>query len=134
MITRVKIFNINENDKLRFVKERNDMNLGAWMCGVLVIPFAVVGFVFAILKEKATNLVGGFNTFSKEEQALYDRAAISRDIRNDCFIWSVVMFVGAFLSYFITPYMAIPTFIVWFVLFIKDAHIDPHKAFEKYLL
>ena len=110
------------------------MNLGAWMCGVLVIPFTVVGLIFAILKEKATNIVAGFNTFSEEEQALYDRAAISRDIKKDCFIWAGVMLVGAVLSYFITTYMAIPTFIIWLVLFIKEAHIDPHIAFEKYLL
>lgn len=35
---------------------------------------------------------------------------------------------------FVTPYMAIPTFIIWLVLFIKDAHIDAHKVFEKYLI
>ena len=36
-------------------------------------------------KEKATKFVSGFNSFSKEEQALYDKAHISRDIRNQCF-------------------------------------------------
>ncbi len=110
------------------------MNIGAWMCGVLVIPFALVGLIFVIMKEKGANLVAGFNTFSKEEQALYDRTAIVRDIRNNCFIWSALMLAGTVLSYFVTPYMAIPTFIIWLVLFIKDAHIDAHKAFEKYLI
>ena len=29
---------------------------------------------------------------------------------------------------------AIPTFIIWGFLFFKDTHMDPHKAFDKYLL
>lgn len=110
------------------------MNIGAWMCGCLVIPFAIVGLLFAIFKEKATRFVAGFNTFSEEEQARYDRAAISRDIRNQCFIWSALMLVGGLLSLIFTPYIAIPTFVIWMILFCKDTHIDAHKAFEKYLL
>ena len=110
------------------------MNIGAWMCGVLVIPFAIVGLLFGIFKDKATKYVAGFNMFSEKEQALYDRAAISRDIRNQCFTWSGVMLAGVFLSVLISPYMAIPAFIIWCILFFKDAHIDAHKAFEKYLL
>jgi len=31
-------------------------------------------------------------------------------------------------------YMAIPTFIIWFILFFKGTHIDVHKAFDKYLI
>ena len=43
------------------------------MCGVQVIPFAIVGLLFGIMKEKATKFVAGFNSFSEEEQDLYDR-------------------------------------------------------------
>ena len=71
---------------------------------------------------------------SKEEQALYDKAHISRDIKNQCFTWAGIMLVGAVLSYFLIPYMAIPAFIIWLVLFFKEIHFDTHKAFEKYLL
>ena len=70
----------------------------------------------------------------KDEQALYDKAHISRDIKNQCFTWVGIMLVGAVLSYFLTPYMAIPAFIIWLVLFFKEVHFDTHKAFEKYLL
>ena len=108
--------------------------IGFWACGVLVIPFGIVGILFVIFKEKATKFVAGFNSLSKEEQALYDKAYISRDIRNQCFIWSGIMLIGAILSYFITPYMAILAFIIWLFLFLKDVHWDNHKAFEKYLL
>ena len=71
---------------------------------------------------------------SKEEQAMYDKAQISRDIRNQCFIWAVIMLAGALLSCFLTPYMAIPIYIIWLVLFFREVHFDNHKAFEKYLL
>ncbi|MBQ5431126.1 MAG: DUF3784 domain-containing protein [Lachnospiraceae bacterium] len=109
------------------------MNLGFYMCGILVVSFGLVGLFFAALKEKGTRWVAGFNTFSEKEQAMYDRAAISRDIRNQCFIWAAVMLVGAVLSLLLTAYMAIPAFIVWAILFFKDFHMDAYKAFEKYL-
>ena len=110
------------------------MNKGFWFCIILAISFVIIGVLFAIFKEKAAKFVSGFNSFSKEEQALYDKAQISRDIRNQCFIWTVIMLVGALLSYFLTPYMAIPTFIIWLVLFFREVHFDNYKAFEKYLL
>ena len=94
-----------------------------WSCAVLVIPFAITGILFGIFKERATKFVAGFNTLSKEEQALYDKAYISRDIRNQCFTWSAIMLIGAVLSYFVTPYMAILAYIVWLVLFFKDLPI-----------
>ena len=44
------------------------------------------------------------------------------------------MLAGALLSCFLTPYIAIPTYIIWLVLFFREVHFDNHKAFEKYLL
>lgn len=127
-------FNDKENNKSYVVKEEYTMNIGFWLCGVLVIPFVIIGVLFAIFKEKAAKFVSGFNSLPKEEQALYDKAHISRDIKNQCFTWAGIMLIGAVLSYFLTSYMAIPAFIVWFILFFKEVHFDTHKAFEKYLL
>lgn len=110
------------------------MNIGFLLCGVLVIPFLIIGVLFAVFKEKAAKFVSGFNSLSEEEQALYDKAYISRDVRNQCFTWSAIMFIGAVLSYFVTAYMVIPTFVIWLFLFFKEVHFDTHKAFEKYLL
>ena len=110
------------------------MNIGFWSCIILVIPFLIIGVLFAIFKEKAAKFVSGFNSFSKEEQAMYDKAQISRDIRNQCFMWAIIMLAGALLSCFLTPYIAIPTYIIWLVLFFREVHFDNHKAFEKYLL
>jgi len=109
------------------------MNIGFCICGILVIPFACIGILFAIYKDRAAKFVSGFNSLSQREQALYDKAYISRDVRNQCFIWSAIMCIGAVLS-LITPYMAIPAYVIWIVLFFRDVHFDPHKAFEKYLL
>lgn len=109
------------------------MNIGFYICGILVIPFAFIGILFAIYKERAARFVSGFNSLSQREQALYDKAHISRDVRNQCFLWSAIMCGGAVLS-LVTPYMAIPAYVIWIVLFFRDVHFDPHKAFEKYLL
>ena len=108
------------------------MNIGFWLCGALVIPFVIIGVLFTIFKEKAAKFVSGFNSLPKEEQALYDKVHISRDKRNQCFTWAGIMLIGAVLSYFITPYMAVPAFVIWSVLFFKEVHFDTYKAFEKY--
>ncbi|EDP10281.1 hypothetical protein EUBDOL_02295 [Amedibacillus dolichus DSM 3991] len=116
------------------MEEVDIVNIGFWSCVVLVIPFGTMGILFALFKDKAAKYVSGFNSFSKEEQALYDKYQISRDMRNQCFTWTAILFIGALLSYFLTSYMAIPTYIVWLILFFKEVHFDNYKAFEKYLL
>ncbi len=35
------------------------MNIGFWMCTVLIIPFGITGVLFALLKEKAARFVAG---------------------------------------------------------------------------
>ena len=126
--------------KFQFVELRKSklevciMNIGFWSCIILAILFVIIGVLFAIFKEKAAKFVSGFNSFPKEEQALYDKVQISRDIRNQSFIWTVIMLAGALLSCFLTSYMAIPAYIIWLILFFREVHFDNHKAFEKYLL
>lgn len=75
------------------------MNLGFLMCGILFFPFLLIGLFFAVFKEKAARFVSGFNSLSKDEQERYDKAYISRDIRNQCFVWSGIMFVGNRLQF-----------------------------------
>ena len=57
------------------------MNIGFWSCIILVIPFLIIGVLFAIFKEKAAKFVSGFNSFSKEEQSLYDKVQIRSEER-----------------------------------------------------
>ena len=77
------------------------MNTGFWACIIFLILFVIIGVLFAVLKEKAAQFVSGFILLSKEEQALYDKAYISRDIRSQCFTWAGIMLIGAVLSYFL---------------------------------
>lgn len=107
--------------------------IGCLACGVLAVLFFVTGVLFAIFKEKASKFVSGFHSLPEEEQGLYDKAYISRDMRNQCFTWSAIMMIGAASSYFAAPYMSIPVFAIWLILFFKNVHLDSHKAFEKYL-
>ena len=60
--------------------------IGFWICAILAIIFGMLGIFFALAKEKGAKFVSGFNSFSKDEQALYDKKLISKDMRNQCFI------------------------------------------------
>lgn len=109
------------------------MNTGCWMCAILVPGFALIGLLFGILKERAAKFVAGFNMLPQNEQNLYNKAGIAKGIRNSCLLWALIMLIGAAGCYFLSGYFAIPTYLVWLILFFKDLHVDAHKAFEKYL-
>lgn len=108
------------------------MNIGFCTCTILALLFLILSIIFALLKEKGANYVSGFNTLNHPEK--YDKAYISRDMRNQCFIYFVILSIGAVLSNFISSYIAIPTYIIWAIIFFKSVHLDAEKAFEKYLI
>ncbi|MDD3239584.1 MAG: DUF3784 domain-containing protein [Lachnospira sp.] len=110
------------------------MNVGFFSCVGLIPIFGIMGLVFALGKAKAAILISGFNGLSKEERGRYDQTAMSKDMRNSCFLWMMIMLAGALVSYFVTTYAAVCAYVVWLVLFFRDVHMDAHKAFEKYLL
>lgn len=108
------------------------MNIGFCTCTILALLFLILSVIFALLKEKGANYVSGFNTLNHPEK--YDKAYISRDMRNQCFIYFVILCLGAILSYFISALIAIPTYIIWVIVFFKSVHLDVEKAFEKYMI
>ena len=108
------------------------MNIGFMACIVLAILFLIIGIIFFLLKEKGAQYVSGFNTLNHPEN--YDKASISLDMRNQCFTYSLILFLGAILSYLVSDYIAIPTYMIWAILFFKSVHLDAEKAFEKYLI
>lgn len=110
------------------------MNNGFWACIVPVPVFLITGTLFAIFKGRAAKFVSGFDTLSPAEQALYDKNAIVRDVRNDCFIWSVILTIGALLALFVAPWMSIAAYGAWLFLLFRGVHLDARKAFEKYLI
>lgn len=105
-----------------------------WICGM----YCSRGFVsycgdsFLFIKEKGAKYVSGFSTLNHPEK--YDKAYISLDMRNQCFIYFVILCLGAILSYFISALIAIPTYIIWVIVFFKSVHLDVEKAFEKYMI
>ena len=108
------------------------MNIGLVTCIVLAILFLIIGIIFSLLKEKGAKYVSGFSTLNHPEN--YDKAYISLDMRNQCFTYALILFLGAILSYFISAMIAIPTYVIWGILFFKSVHLDAEKAFEKYLI
>ena len=108
------------------------MNVGFVACITLAVLFLVLGIMFALLKEKGAYFVSGFRTLNHPEK--YDKAYIFRDMRNQCFIYFVILSIGAILSYFISAVISIPTYIIWAIVFFKSVHLDAEKAFEKYLI
>lgn len=116
----------------RIIKVVIIMNVGFVACITLAVLFLVLGIIFALLKEKGAYFVSGFRTLNHPEK--YDKAYISLDMRNQCFIYFVILSIGAILSYFISAVISIPTYIIWAIVFFKSVHLDAEKAFEKYLI
>ena len=108
------------------------MNIGFCGCTILALLFLILGIVFALLKEKGADYVSGFNTLNHPEK--YDKAYISRDMRNQCFIYFVILSIGAILSYFLSAYIALTALLVWLIIFFHNFNLDAEKAFEKYLI
>lgn len=115
----------------RIIKVVIIMNIGFVACIILAVLFLIIGIVFALLKEKGAKYVSGFCTLNHPEK--YDKAYISRDMRNQCFIYFVILSIGAILSYSLSAYIAIAALLVWLIIFFHNFNLDAEKAFEKYL-
>ena len=107
------------------------MNVGFVVCITLAILFLILSIVFALLKDKGAQFVSGFNILNHPEK--YDKAYISRDMKNQCFIYFGILCIGAILS-FLSAYVAIVAILVWLILFFRNFNLDAEKAFEKYLI
>lgn len=116
----------------RIIKVVIIMNVGFVACIILAVLFLIIGIVFALLKEKGAKYVSGFSTLNHPEK--YDKAYISLDMRNQCFTYALILFLGAIISYFISAIIAIPAYVIWVIVFFKSVHLDAEKAFEKYLI
>ena len=97
--------------------------------GVLFLVFAIV---FAVKKEKACKLIGGFNFFTEEQQAQYDRAAIAKDYQKLFTWWMVGAFVFAVLCLWFSWWAMGTAFVLFMISVFRDFHMDAEKAFEKY--
>ncbi|MGN1181577.1 MAG: DUF3784 domain-containing protein [Faecalibacillus sp.] len=108
------------------------MNIWCSMCLTMSGIFLFFALLFTLLKEKSVMLISGFNSMTKEERKSYDQVRLCRDQRNDFLVWAILLGTGALLSCFVYQYLAIVFLVVWLILFFKDVHLDPKKAFSKY--
>ncbi len=108
------------------------MNLGFYMCVILVPVFGACAAFFALGKERAADFLSGFHFLPEEERAKYDRRRMAADARNDFVLWCVVMLFGALCSLWISGYAAVAAYVIWIFLFFKNVHMDMEKAFGKY--
>ncbi len=97
--------------------------------GLLFLVFAIV---FAVRKEKACSLIGGFNFFTEAQQARYDKAAIARDYQKLFALWTVSAFVFAVLCLWLDWWAFGAAFALFLFSLGREMHIDAEKAFEKY--
>ncbi|WP_099205903.1 DUF3784 domain-containing protein [Scatolibacter rhodanostii] len=110
------------------------MNIGLIICLLMAGAFLMLAAIFALLKERAATLISGFNSLSLQEQKQYDRLKMSNNMRNSFLVWFILFIAGAILSYFVSPYAAAGSFLIWLFLVFKEIHLDAEKAFERYKL
>ncbi len=110
------------------------MNIGFFMCILLVPVFWLIAAVLLILMEKGAVLMAGFNSLPRREQERYDRRRIAQDAQRQFWCWGLLFLAGAGLCLLVSGYMAIPVYGFWIVLFFKNVHLTAEKAFEKYRL
>lgn len=108
------------------------MNSVFYACLSLSVIFAIIAVLLTVLGEKGAMLIAGFNTLSESQRNLYDKSKIVKDQRNSLLIWTVILGIGAVLSYFISQYCGIIALILWLIVFFKEVHWDAKKAFERY--
>lgn len=99
------------------------------LTGLLFGAFAVT---FAVRKEKACKLIGGFNFFTEAQQAQYDRAAIARDYQKMFTWWTAGAFVFAILTLFLSWWGFGAALVAFLISIGRQFHYDPEKAFQKY--
>lgn len=105
-----------------------------WICGMYYFGSILSYFRnnVCVAERKRAQFVSGFRILNHPEK--YDKANISRDMRNQCFIYFVILSIGAILSYFLSAYIALMTLLVWLIIFFHNFNLDAEKAFEKYLI
>ena len=94
--------------------------------------FGVFAVIFAVKKEKACKLVGGFNFFTEAQQARYDKAAIAKDYQRLMTWWTAGAFLFAVLCLWLHWWAFGAAFILFLFSVGREMHIDAEKAFEKY--
>ena len=105
---------------------------GTVACAALGVLFCLLGGGFALAGPKAALFVSGFSTLTPLKRARYDTAALSRDYARRFLGWGALLLTGAGASALWSGWAALLTLAVWQVLFWRQVHWDPEKAFDRY--
>lgn len=105
---------------------------GTVACAALGVLFCLLGGGFFLAGPKAALFASGFGTLPPSERARYDTAALSRDYARRFLGWGVLLLAGAGASALWSGWAALPALAVWQVLFWRQVHWDPERAFERY--
>lgn len=106
--------------------------IGAITCIMMSAIFLLIALAFALLKEKGTILISGFNFWPAHKKAGYDQKRMSKDMCNLLIKWSILLIIGGLLSYLVSFYFSIIAWVIWFILFFREVKWSTEKAFEKY--
>lgn len=101
------------------------------LMGLIFLTFAIL---FAVRKEKACKLIGGFNFFTEAQQAQYDKTRLAHDYFKLFRTLTIVVFTGAALCFVLGWWAFAAAILIMLILVFRDFHINPEKAFEKYKL
>lgn len=99
--------------------------------GLVFLLFAVL---FAVRKEKACGLIAGFNSMTEQQQARYDRKAISRDYGRLFAVWAAGAFVFALLCLLWGWLPFVAAIVLLLISLIPHMHLWAENAFKKYLI
>ena len=101
------------------------------LMGLIFLTFAII---FAVRKENACKLIGGFNFFTEAQQAKYDKTRLARDYFQLFRMLTIVVFAGAALCLVLGWPAFVAAVAAMLFLVFRDFHMNPEKAFEKYKL
>ena len=88
--------------------------------------------VFAIKKEKAADLVSGFNSLTEAQKARYDKAAIARHYAAFMRLTAEFFLLGAALAHWLGFWAFVAAMAGLLGMCAKEMHVDWEKDFEKY--
>lgn len=97
--------------------------------GAVFLIFAVL---FAVRKEKACQLIAGFNSMTERQQLQYDQKAIARDYGRLFAAWTIgaFFFAGLCLIWGWIPFGA--AFALLIATTVPHMHLWAENAFKKY--
>lgn len=81
-------------------------------CASLSLIFLILAELFIMLGDKGAMFISGFNTLSKDERELYDKQQLVQATRNSLLLWSIILGIGAVLSYIVSSYAGVISFII----------------------